>query len=98
DDLVTEVQTCALPISRAARVPRSLRCARGDRVAPVRHRIRFVRRAQPCDPAQRAELALAAALAAALRARDLSLLSRPGRDRWQEDRKSVVEGEVWVAG
>ena len=61
---------------RAVRVPRALRRARRDRVARVRRALRAFRGPEPGAAAERPELALAAALAAALRARRLPVLPR----------------------
>src|SRR5262249_28523397 len=66
---------------RAARIPRPLRRADRDRVAPLRRAVRAVRGAEPGDPAERAERPLAAAVAAALRADDLPALPRARRAR-----------------
>src|ERR1051326_6636899 len=56
---------------RTARLSRSLRRARTGRLARARESVRSLCGAEPGTAAERPELPLAAALAAALRARDL---------------------------
>src|SRR5204863_473020 len=70
----------ALPPGRLQRVVvPAARLADGRGVAALRRAVRAVRGRQPRDSAQLPELALAVALAAALRAGDLPVLSRAGR-------------------
>src|SRR4029077_17174026 len=67
---------------RGACVPRPLCRAHRDRVAALRRALRSLRGAQPGDPAERPEGALAAALATALRTDGLPALPRAGRFGW----------------
>ena len=77
---------------RVPGVPRALRRAHRGRVAALRRAVRALRGVQPRDPALRAGERLAAALAAALRRRDLPALPRARRPRQPPAAHTAIVG------